>query len=142
MKSTRRASRALSFPIGACDPHQRSRSCRTRASSMVREILTHIDSFGVLRRPTRDGVRVLLLVLGIAEGQSVVLKVALLYTNIFFQMFRHRLRDCQCTKPPCLKFIHFPTLDHRILSRLPTCPLTSRQKSGPVYSGTLMSTRA
>jgi hypothetical protein len=50
------------------NPHQRSRTLRERTSQMVREIFAHVDSLGILRHPTWDGVRVLLLILGIAEG--------------------------------------------------------------------------
>lgn len=48
---------------------RRARLSRTEA--MTREILTLVDLHGLLRRPSWDGVRVLLLLLPLTYGQSV-----------------------------------------------------------------------
>lgn len=48
------------------DPSRRARTLRTE--SMIREILHLIDIHAVLRRPTWDGVRVLLLILPLTQG--------------------------------------------------------------------------
>lgn len=48
------------------DPKHRARTLRTE--TMAREILALVDMHGVLRRPTWDGVRVLLLLLPLTQG--------------------------------------------------------------------------
>ena len=42
-----------------------------RTEAMTKEILTLVDLHGLLRRPSWDGVRVLLLLLPLTRGQSV-----------------------------------------------------------------------
>lgn len=49
------------------DPKQRIYAVRTEA--MVREILALVDAHAILRRPSWDGVRVLLLLLPLTEGR-------------------------------------------------------------------------
>ena len=49
---------------------RRARLLRTEA--MTREMLTLVDLHGLLRRPSWDGVRVLLLLLPLTRGQFVV----------------------------------------------------------------------
>lgn len=56
---------------GDANPKRRARMLRTEA--MTREILTLVDIHGLLRRPSWDGVRVLLLLLPLTHGQSVVI---------------------------------------------------------------------
>lgn len=53
------------------NPKRRASVLRTEA--MVREVLTLVDLHGLLRRPSWDGVRVLLLLLPLTHGQSVAL---------------------------------------------------------------------
>lgn len=47
---------------------RRRRETQQRTYSMVREVLGLIDAYGVMRQPTWDGVRVLLLVLPLMHG--------------------------------------------------------------------------
>jgi hypothetical protein len=49
------------------DPKRRAKTLRTEA--MAREILALVDNHGILRRPSWDGVRVLLLLLPLTKGQ-------------------------------------------------------------------------
>lgn len=44
------------------------RSRRDKAEAMLREVLDLVDFHGVLRRPSWDGVRILLLILPLLEG--------------------------------------------------------------------------
>jgi hypothetical protein len=66
VKSRRHSERSATHASDQFD----SQALRDRTSQMVLEILSHIEALGILRRPTWDGVRVLLLVLGITEGHS------------------------------------------------------------------------
>jgi hypothetical protein len=50
-------------------PGSRRRQWKSRSEEFVREILELVDYYGVLRRPSLDGVRVLLLVLPLMEGE-------------------------------------------------------------------------
>jgi hypothetical protein len=52
--------------LGFGDGTRESR--RDRTSAMLREVLELVDFHGVLRRPTWDGIRVLLLILPLFEG--------------------------------------------------------------------------
>ena len=54
-------------------PGAKRRQRKTRTETLLNEIMEHIDFYGVLRRPTLDGVRVLLLLLPLLEGKSSVL---------------------------------------------------------------------
>lgn len=47
------------------------RQWRARTEVFVREILELIDAHGILRRPTLDGVRLLLLLLPLLEGERL-----------------------------------------------------------------------
>lgn len=47
------------------------RKWKERTEAMLREVLELIDFHGVLRRPTLDGVRVLLLLLPLMEGKYI-----------------------------------------------------------------------
>jgi len=49
------------------------RETRERTNAMVKEVLTLIDAHGVMRRPTWDGVRVLLLILPLTQGDCAFL---------------------------------------------------------------------
>lgn len=49
------------------------RKWKERTEVMLREVLELIDFHGVLRRPTLDGVRVLLLLLPLMEGIYLIL---------------------------------------------------------------------
>lgn len=51
---------------GLSDPNRHARTLRIE--TMVREILTLIDIHGLLRRATWDGVRVLLLIIPLTQG--------------------------------------------------------------------------
>lgn len=53
------------------DPKRRARMLRSEA--MTREVLTLVDLHGLLRRPSWDGVRVLLLLLPLTHGKSVAI---------------------------------------------------------------------
>jgi hypothetical protein len=55
---------------GLSDPTRRARALRVE--TMVREILSLIDAHGLLRRPTWDGVRVLLLILPLTQGMYLL----------------------------------------------------------------------
>ena len=50
-------------------PGNRRRQWKSRCEEFVREVLELVDYYGVLRRPTLDGLRVLLLVLPLMEGE-------------------------------------------------------------------------
>ena len=52
------------------DSHSDSKRCAStlRTEAMVRELLTLVDAHGLLRRPSWDGVRVLLLLLPLTHG--------------------------------------------------------------------------
>ena len=51
-------------------PGAKRRQRKTRTETLLYEIMEHIDFYGVLRRPTLDGVRVLLLLLPLLEGKN------------------------------------------------------------------------
>jgi hypothetical protein len=51
---------------------RRRRDRREKTEAMIREVLELIDMHGVMRRPTWDGVRVLLLVLPLMEGKCLL----------------------------------------------------------------------
>jgi hypothetical protein len=70
VKSRRHSERSPTHSLDQFD----SQALRDRTSQMMLEIMTHIEALGILRRPTWDGVRVLLLVHGIAEGNSPRMK--------------------------------------------------------------------
>lgn len=53
------------------NPKRRARMLRTEA--MTREILTLVDLHGLLRRPSWDGVRVLLLLFPLTHGKPVTI---------------------------------------------------------------------
>lgn len=55
---------------GSQDPKWRERKDKTDV--MLREVLELIDFHGVMRRPTLDGVRALLLILPLLEGNSSI----------------------------------------------------------------------
>jgi hypothetical protein len=55
---------------GLSDPTRRARALRVE--TMVKEILSLIDVHGLLRRPTWDGVRVLLLILPLTQGMYLL----------------------------------------------------------------------
>jgi hypothetical protein len=55
---------------GLSDPSRRVRTLDVE--TMVREILGLIDVHGLLRRPTWDGVRVLLLILPLTQGKYII----------------------------------------------------------------------
>lgn len=50
-------------------PDQRRKERKERTEAMIREVLELIDFHGVLRRPSWDGVRVLLLIMPLLEGK-------------------------------------------------------------------------
>lgn len=52
-------------------PGSRRKQWKTKTESYVREILELVDLHGVLRRPTLDGVRALLLLLPLLEGKWI-----------------------------------------------------------------------
>ena len=45
---------------------------RDRTNTWVLELLRAVDHYGLLRKPTWDGVQVLLLLLPLTEGSSIV----------------------------------------------------------------------
>lgn len=51
-------------------PGVKRRQRKTKTEALLHEIMEQIDFYGVLRRPTLDGVRVLLLLLPLLEGKS------------------------------------------------------------------------
>ena len=53
-------------------PGAKRRQRKNRTEVLLHEIMEQIDFYGVLRRPTLDGVRVLLLLLPLLEGKSSV----------------------------------------------------------------------
>lgn len=60
---------------GVEDPHNSHvdvQKRRIRVKSMIEEIITVIDSLGILRKPSWDGVRVLLMTLPLTEGMSML----------------------------------------------------------------------
>lgn len=52
------------------DAAARKKRRRLRVTEMVKEILQGVDQLALLRRPTWDGVRVLMLVMPLTEGES------------------------------------------------------------------------
>ena len=50
-------------------PGAKRRQRKARTETLIHEIMEQIDIYGVLRRPTLDGVRVLLLLLPLLEGE-------------------------------------------------------------------------
>lgn len=74
-RNTRRASvnippdRELSQNIKSGLDHRRHER-RERTDSMLREVMELIDAHSVMRHPTWDGVRILLLILPLMEGLS------------------------------------------------------------------------
>jgi len=50
-------------------PGTSRRPWKSQTGAYLREILEFVDLYGVLRRPTLDGVRVLLLLLPLMEGE-------------------------------------------------------------------------
>ncbi|KAJ6500500.1 hypothetical protein C8R45DRAFT_71511 [Mycena sanguinolenta] len=58
-------------PNGALMTERRRAERKNRTESMVQEILVLIDSHAIMRRPTWDGVRVLLLILPLMEDISI-----------------------------------------------------------------------
>lgn len=51
-------------------PGTSRRPWKNQTTAYLREILEFVDLYGVLRRPSLDGVRVLLLLLPLMEGES------------------------------------------------------------------------
>jgi len=51
-------------------PGAKRKQRKTRTEALLHEIMEQIDFYGVLRRPTLDGVRVLLLLLPLLEGEN------------------------------------------------------------------------
>lgn len=49
---------------------QNRQRCKEKTTTMVRELLDLIDYHGLLRKPTWDGVRVLLLLLPLTDGKN------------------------------------------------------------------------
>lgn len=69
--SSRRAGNDTAMPDGDNDELFAAHVRRARKETtdlMIREVLELIDSYGVLRRPTWDGVRVLLLLIPLIDG--------------------------------------------------------------------------
>ncbi|KAF7359330.1 Zn(2)-C6 fungal-type domain-containing protein [Mycena sanguinolenta] len=58
-------------PNGALVTERRRAERKNRTESMVQEILVLIDSHAIMRRPTWDGVRILLLILPLMEDISI-----------------------------------------------------------------------
>ncbi|KAG1790981.1 uncharacterized protein HD556DRAFT_1241415 [Suillus plorans] len=67
------------------DPNRRARTLRTE--SMIREILHLIDIHAVLRRPTWDGVRVLLLILPLTQGIQSSMDRGAMYEATLSQVY-------------------------------------------------------
>ena len=53
-------------------PGAKRRQRKTKTEALLHDIMEQIDFYGVLRRPTLDGVRVLLLLLPLLEGKTFV----------------------------------------------------------------------
>lgn len=51
------------------------RDRREHTEEMVREVLQLIDNHGIMRKPTWDGVRVLLLILPLMEGTDFIILI-------------------------------------------------------------------
>ena len=66
-RSLRRANHGLSINGKDSSKHARKRY-REKTSLMLREILELVDFHGIMRRPTFDTVRILLLILPLLEG--------------------------------------------------------------------------
>jgi len=102
-----------------------------KVDAMLREILELIDFHGVMRRPTWDGVRVLLLVLPLMEG-DLICPVHQPHRAHYIQ--RPTLsRRWPCSKPPSLRPKHYvPSLDHRLcpLLMIPTMFSSAHRSSG------------
>ena len=61
--------------LGEPEPHTGHPAIRLRkdrTNEMVQDLLRLIDVYGVLRKPTWDGVRVLLLVIPLTEGLFLI----------------------------------------------------------------------
>jgi len=65
---------------GGRTPDRRRRERRERTNAMVREILQLVDSYSIMRKPSWDGVRVLLLLLPLMEGECLTL---FLFVSVF-----------------------------------------------------------
>lgn len=63
----------LHFALDSGDklPNSKRHAKLLRTEAMTKEILTLVDLHGLLRRPSWDGVRVLLLLLPLTRGQLV-----------------------------------------------------------------------
>ncbi|KAH0830413.1 hypothetical protein J3R83DRAFT_1808 [Lanmaoa asiatica] len=88
---------------------KRARMLRTEA--MTREILTLVDLHGLLRRPSWDGVRVLLLLLPLTHGQSVAITT---YEATLSQLYSL----CNFNSPPPVNSGLGPYCDELIRARI------------------------
>jgi hypothetical protein len=88
-------------PVGQLDPlavsdgevkRERDRQTRkTKMAAVVQVILKEIDDCGVMRKPTWDGVRCLLLILPLTDGESVMI---LLIIGIASPVERLAMYEC------------------------------------------------
>ena len=69
---------------------------------VVRTILREIDEYGILRRPSWDGVRVLLLIIPLTEGEFHAVVSLQLLTHS--QDSPRQLNGRPCTRALCLKY--------------------------------------
>lgn len=99
------------MPISLLEPGKdeikREEDRQTRFSKMrlaVEVILQEIDACGILRKPTWDGVRVLLLLLPLTEGSltGFILEVR---TKLNKQEYHPRSNGWPCTKAHCPKYL-------------------------------------
>jgi hypothetical protein len=73
-----------------------------KLNRVVRTILREIDEYGLLRRPSWDGIRALLLILPLTEGEQLQTTVSM--EALTLQAFRLRLSNRRCTRRLCLRY--------------------------------------
>ena len=56
----------------ASDPKNWRLSVKSRTNNMVKELLYLIDSYGIIRKPTWDGLVVLLTILPLTKGDAAL----------------------------------------------------------------------
>ena len=83
---------------------------RTRTNEMVKEMLYLIDVHGILRKPSWDGVRILLMILPLAQGERLSLPPALpLCSSMLNTMATFSLTDVQSNLERLVRIVSVPS---------------------------------
>jgi hypothetical protein len=95
------------------------RARRDRTDAMTQELLRLIDLHGVLRKPTWDGVRVLLLLWPLTQGVQTALQriVRLSLLTVFF-VCAHYVHNRLCMSRPSRRFTLFAASKNQALSEV------------------------